>query len=121
MEVTNLSNGIDNGVKCLNTNNDTNNETNNNNIYYSSKPLNDAFLTWLEYKKTDKRQPYRKTGLEMLIRKINRGVDEYGEGEVIRAIEESISNGWAGLFFEKNTGKEKSKIDTSKTDLDDIF
>ena len=121
MEVTNLSNGIDNGVKCLNTNNDTNDETNNDNIYYSSAMLNEAFLMWLKYKKNDKKQPYRKTGLEMLIKKVNKAVEDYGEAEVIRSIEESIANGWAGLFFGKNQKKGETRIDESKTDLDDIF
>ena len=121
MDGANLPNGRCENAPCLNKDNEQDNEQDNKHRYYASEPLNDAFLMWLKYKKTDKKQPYRKTGLEMLIKKINKAVEEYGEAEVIRSIEESIANGWAGLFFGKNQKKGEARIDTSKTDLDDIF
>ena len=90
----------------------------NTNKYFDSPKLNEAFLMWLQYKK-ERRQSYQQTGLEMLIGKIQKAVREYGETAVIESIENCISNGYAGLYF--NGAKTKPGIDESKTDLDDIF
>lgn len=55
--------------------------------------------TWLQYKR-EKRNTYQKSGLTMLVNKINRMVDEYGEEAVINVIEESMSHNYQGIVWD---------------------
>ena len=87
------------------------------NKVFASAELNEAFEQWLRYKK-ERQQTYRETGLQTLIRKLKKAESDYGSHATAEAIYTSITNGWAGLFFDK---LKKPELDETKTDLDDIF
>ena len=89
--------------------------------------LLESVNTWLAYK-AERGQKYKPTGLKTLFKKIQDGVDEYGETAVIGSINNSIANNWQGLFFEQKQTASKSdnpffdmlKNENSK-DEEDIF
>ena len=53
--------------------------------------------TWLGYKK-EKGQTYKPTGLNTLLKKVEKWQKEFGEDYVVNAIDSSITNNYAGLF-----------------------
>lgn len=89
--------------------------------------LLESVNTWLAYK-AERGQKYKPTGLKTLFKKIQDGVDEYGETAVVGSINNSIANNWQGLFFEQKQTASKSdnpffdmlKNENSK-DEEDIF
>lgn len=62
---------------------------------------------WLSYK-SERGQKYKPTGLKGLFNKIQSAAENYGENAVIAAIDNSISNNWQGLFFDKAAGGKES-------------
>lgn len=75
-----------------------------------SQPVQTAVLDWIKYK-TEKRQGYKETGLKSLLSVVQRQIDLYGEGPVIRCIEDSMASGWQGIAWGKLEGKPKEKKD----------
>lgn len=59
--------------------------------------LKGAVLDWLEYKKFE----YKETGFKILIKIIREKVDDYGEDAVIKVINESMSNTWKGIAWDR--------------------
>lgn len=55
---------------------------------------------WLRYK-AERHNKYQETGLKTLLNKIQRNVDENGASAVIDAIDLSISNGYAGIVWDR--------------------
>lgn len=75
--------------------------------------LLESVNTWLAYK-AERGQKYKPTGLKTLFKKIQDGVDEYGETAVIRGIDNSIANNWQGLFF----GQKQTAVKSDNPFLD---
>ena len=75
-----------------------------------SGPVQKTVLDWIKYK-TEKRQGYKETGLKSLLSVVQRQIDLYGEGPVIRCIEDSMASGWQGIAWGKLEGKPKEKKD----------
>jgi hypothetical protein len=75
-----------------------------------SGPVQKTVLEWIKYK-TEKRQGYKETGLKSLLSVVQRQIDLYGEGPVIRCIEDSMASGWQGIAWGKLEGKPKEKKD----------
>lgn len=69
--------------------------------------LNDIFSQWLKYK-NERRQSYKPRGLEALIKRLNKESELKGADAVAEAIEYSMANNYAGIYYEKKT-KSKSK------------
>lgn len=59
--------------------------------------LKETILDWLEYKKFD----YKETGFRILLKIIKEKTDDYGEDAVIKVINESMSNTWKGIAWDK--------------------
>lgn len=76
-----------------------------NDIINSIVPIEyfDLIKKWVDYKK-EKKQQYKKIGLETLCRTILKDYPNVKELEL--AINHSISNGWSGLFKDKNNNQE---------------
>ncbi len=55
---------------------------------------------WLEYKE-ERKEKYKETGLNNLLKQIDNKVGEYGEDAVINLISECMANNWKGIIFEK--------------------
>lgn len=75
-----------------------------------SNAMQEAFETWLQYKK-EKKQTYQPTGLKTFIRKLKSCVEQYGENAVIDMLERAISSGYAGPVWEslKNSANPPKK------------
>ena len=78
-----------------------------------SDPVQKTVLDWIKYK-TEKRQGYKETGLKSLLSVVQRQIDLYGEGPVIRCIQDSMASGWQGIAWGKLEGKPKEKKDRSE-------
>lgn len=64
-----------------------------------SDVMQEAFETWLQYKK-EKKQTYQPTGLKTFIKRLKSCVEQYGENAVIDMLERAISSGYAGPVWE---------------------
>lgn len=83
--------------------------TSNNNIYNNynfSDKLKDSIDLWLSYKK-ERKQTYKDTGLKVLLNRLQKDNDTYGEQYVIDSIENSIASNYQGIFAPKKTEKPK--------------
>ena len=72
-----------------------------------SDPVKVTVKEWLAYKH-ERRFVYKETGLQVLLRTIREKELQYGQTWVIKAIENSISNGWQGISWdamEKSRGQ----------------
>jgi len=59
---------------------------------------------WINYKE-EKKEPYNAYSLKALLNRIEQKVKEYGEDNVINAIDNSMSNGYSGIIY-KNIKKD---------------
>ena len=100
---------VGNGNENRNINIDSNNKTKNisTNLYNKlratyiySERINNKVLEWLQYK-SERREPYKETGLKVLLRRIENSAVEYGDEAVCDVIDDSIANGWKGIVFDK--------------------
>lgn len=71
----------------------------NNNINLKNK-----IEEWLKYK-TERKENYKETGLKILLKKIEENAIKYGADEIISLIDDSMSNGYKGIIFDKLKGK----------------
>ena len=68
---------------------------NNNNLLISK------IEEWINYKKQRKDKPYTEIGLNTLLKRIDKTVEEYGTDKVIDAIDYSIANNYQGIVFDR--------------------
>lgn len=78
-----------------------------------SPELKDAVVKWLAYKQ-ERRQAYQPTGLNTLLKRILERSRQYGDAAVIELIEDSISNRYQGIIWDKiKAPKRSSSLDAS--------
>ena len=65
----------------------------NNNIY-------NKIIEWLKYKQ-ERKELYKETGLNSLLKQIENNIDKYGEDVIINLISECMANNYKGIIFEK--------------------
>lgn len=70
--------------------------------------LAEKLCKWLRYKK-ERGQGYEPTGLESLFNSIQKNLESYGEQAVISVIDESLTNNWQGLFFDRIERRDKKQ------------
>ena len=78
---------------------------------------------WLTYKK-EKKQTYKDTGLNTLLKKLEKQVKEKGEQSVIDSIEYSIVNNWSGIYEPKEKTSKAQPVEVPKysnTNVEDAF
>lgn len=68
--------------------------------YILSDNLQAKMIEWITYK-TERKEEYQEQGLKTLLRRIENNYLEYGEQAVCDLIDESMSNGWKGIIFDK--------------------
>lgn len=74
-----------------------------------SDAMQEAFETWLQYKK-EKKQTYQPTGLKTFVKKLKSYVEQYGDQPVIDMLESTISSGYAGPVWNwLNTSNKQQK------------
>jgi len=91
-----------------NTINNDNNDNNENNVnkYSDFQPLNDAIIAFIDYRKKLKK-PMTDRAIELFIKKLNE-LSPVVE-EQIEIINQSIINGWQGIFPLKDKQKAQTK------------
>lgn len=98
-----------------------NNDNNENNIIYNADPqLNAAIKEFIKFRRGMKK-PMTDHAIELLINKLNKLSSD--TSEQIEILNQSMLNGWQGVFPLKESGKKpkETTIDESKNDLDDLF
>lgn len=65
-----------------------------------SEPMKEKVREWLRYK-TERREPYKPTGLQSLVNRIAREERVHGAIAVMRLIDDSMSNGWRGIIWDR--------------------
>lgn len=98
-----------------------NNDNNENNIIYNADPqLNATIKEFIKFRRGMKK-PMTDHAIELLINKLNKLSSD--ASEQIEILNQSMLNGWQGVFPLKESGKKPKEtiIDESKNDLDDLF
>ena len=87
-----------------------------NNNHYSDDPeLNEALITFAEHRKNLKK-PLTERGMELIIKKLNNLT--FSTNEQIEILNQSIENGWQGVFPLKD---KKETINKKSQELDDFY
>lgn len=63
---------------------------------------------WITYK-AERKESYQEQGLKTLLRRLENSRIEYGEQAVMDLIDESMSNGWKGIIFDRLQQKQPQK------------
>lgn len=69
--------------------------------YGFSNNLAISIVGWLLYKK-ERKQTYKERGLETLLNKLLKDYEQFGESVICNGIENSMTNNWSGIFYDKN-------------------
>ena len=72
------------------------------------EPIKAELRKWFQYKK-ERREAYKPTGLQSFLSTVEKKCAMYGVEDIASLIEESMSNGWRGIIWERLSGKEKPK------------
>lgn len=76
--------------------------------YILSDLLYSKVEEWIKYK-TERRDSYKETGLKALLRQIENNSLTYGDQAVCDLIDDSMSNGWKGIIFDRLKQKQTPK------------
>ena len=63
---------------------------------------------WFKYK-SERKENYKETGLNTFLKRIDNYVEIYGDDVIIDLIDESMSNNWKGIIFDKLKNHPKVK------------
>lgn len=75
-------------------------------IYHDN--LRAKMIEWITYK-TQRKEEYQEQGMKTLLRRIENNSLTYGDQAVCDLIDESMSNGWKGIIFDKLQQKGKQQ------------
>lgn len=76
--------------------------------YLLSDALQAKISEWITYK-AERKEAYQEQGLKTLLRRLENSRIEYGEKAVMDLIDESMSNGWKGIIFDRLQQKQPQK------------
>ena len=68
--------------------------------YTMADALKAKMCEWITYK-TERKEPYKETGLKSLLRQVENKAMEYGEDALIDLIDLCMASSWKGIIFEK--------------------
>lgn len=87
--------------------------------YNFSDPLMSKIDEWLKYK-TERKEGYKETGLNSLLRQIESNVLKFGDAAICNLIDECMANNWKGIIFDR-LKVEKPKAEKGRLDwIDEI-
>ena len=72
--------------------------------YVMSDDLKAKMGEWITYK-TERKEPYKETGLKSLLRKVENKAQMHGDQALIDLIDECMAAGWKGIIFDRLAGK----------------
>lgn len=91
--------------------------------YQFSDALQAKLAEWIAYKQ-ERREPYKEQGMKALLRQVENNAKQYGDAAICSLIEDSMSNGWKGIIFDRlknpNTRTNYQK-QTKADELDDFY
>lgn len=91
--------------------------------YILSEALVSKLTEWFTYK-TERKEPYKEQGMKALLRQIENNAMKFGDLAVCYLIDDSMSNGWKGIIFDRlknpntRTGYQKQ---TKADELNDFY
>lgn len=85
--------------------------------YGFSNDLAISIVGWLLYKK-ERKQTYKERGLETLLNKLLRDCEQFGESVVCNGIENSMTNNWSGIFYDKNAKPQSNSQSKTETNYE---
>lgn len=85
--------------------------------YGFSNNLAISIVGWLLYKK-ERKQTYKERGLETLLNKLLRDCEQFGESVVCNGIENSMTNNWSGIFYDKNAKPQSNSQSKTETNYE---
>ena len=91
--------------------------------YILSETLVAKLTEWFTYK-TERKEPYKEQGMKALLRQIENNAMKFGDAAVCYLIDDSMSNGWKGIIFDrlKNPNTRTSYQKQTKADeLNDFY
>lgn len=88
--------------------------------YQISEPLADKIREFMRYRKEQHRFTYREIGLKSFLRGAEKAEQEHGAIAVIKCFDESMRNGWQGVFYDK-IKKEEAKESSLKDFLKEKY
>ena len=88
--------------------------------YQISEPLADKIRDYLRYRKEQYRFTFKEIGLKSFLRGAEKAEQEHGSIAVINCFDESMRNGWQGVFYDK-IKKEESKESSLKDILKEKY
>lgn len=90
---------------------------------FQHEALNAKLREWFKYK-TERKEPYKEQGMKALLRQVENNAMKYGDEAVCQLIDDSMSNGWKGIIFDrlKNPNTRVSYQKQTKADeLNDFY
>ena len=90
---------------------------------FQHEALNAKLEEWFKYK-TERKEPYKEQGMKALLRQVENNAMKYGDEAVCQLIDDSMSNGWKGIIFDrlKNPNTRVSYQKQTKADeLNDFY
>lgn len=81
--------------------------------YIIRENLQEKMIEWITYK-TQRKEEYQEQGMKTLLRRIENNSLTYGVQAVCDLIDESMSNGWKGIIFDKLKQKEEQRKQSRK-------
>lgn len=88
--------------------------------YLFSDALQAKISEWITYK-AERKESYQEQGLKTLLRRLENNRIEYGEQAVMDLIDESMSNGWKGIIFDRLQQRQQQKTYNAKNGERDIL
>lgn len=68
--------------------------------YALSEDLQNKMAEWVQYK-VERKESYKEQGMKALLRQVENNAFAYGDQAICDLIEESMSNGWKGIIFDR--------------------
>ena len=93
--------------------------------YILSDELKAKMVEWITYK-MERKEGYQEQGMKTLLRKIENAYLTDGDKALCEVIDDSMSNGWKGIIFDRlkqkeNTVKPVYQKQTKAEELDDFY
>lgn len=89
--------------------------------YDLSVELQAKMAEWITYK-TERKEPYKETGMKSLLRQVENKSLQYGSQAVCNLIDESMANGWKGIIFDRLKQKPvKHQRQTKADELEEFY
>ena len=82
-------------------------------------PTKEKLLEFLRYRE-ERKKPYTETSIRILVRDTFQQEQQHGTDAVVKLIDESMRNGWLGIFFDRLDRQQAQKINPHTQKLIDI-